>query len=503
MSGTRFGHDFSGVPLQTKPVISATGDVYKPEIDSAADEPVRAEHGCACGASCPKCKGLARRVSNTINTNGDRMTLSQPGDDLEKEADRAADDVMRIPETALESPVTSNSDAQPPSLSRHEIPHGNTPGATQGQPAPEAIETGVPSRTESEIRSALGSGAPIAQSLRNFFEPRFGHDFSQVRIHTGQGAASTSQNLRAAAFTFGSDIFFNAGQFRPETAAGRSLLAHELAHVLQQQAGRVSRRVIQRAWIGYRQLTWADFMANPPAAPGPEGAEVQTKFDLIPSYTPTSTVRATTRKCGSGRGRSTEVEATYKPDIADFSKPEAQMNQDASWAIERYTGNGTNFCAGAATRCESDFNNFPAQAVNTCRQAAGVCVNAFKQGGKSFGQYFNNTPVSVTREADCATTFFNQCRQEYDTTVRPILVQLARDWLRLRDQAQTDYDFQTTNGSNAAQQRAWEAKIAGGLTGYVPTAAPAPAAAPPGPGATPTTPAPTNPPTTPAPAPTH
>jgi len=65
-------------------------------------------------------------------------------------------------------------------------------------------------------------------------EARFGHDFSQVRVHNDQASAAAADNLGAAAYTTGSDIVFSAGSYQPDTATGRGLLAHELAHVVQQ-----------------------------------------------------------------------------------------------------------------------------------------------------------------------------------------------------------------------------------------------------------------------------
>jgi uncharacterized protein DUF4157 len=74
----------------------------------------------------------------------------------------------------------------------------------------------------------------MPQSARSFFEPRFGYNFSVVRLHTGKNAVQATGVINAKAFTIGRDIVFGAGQYRPETEQGRSLLAHELTHVVQQ-----------------------------------------------------------------------------------------------------------------------------------------------------------------------------------------------------------------------------------------------------------------------------
>ncbi len=84
------------------------------------------------------------------------------------------------------------------------------------------------------IESNRSSGGPLPSNVRSFMEPRFGADFSGVRIHTGTEATALSDQLNANAFTTGRDIYFNEGQFRPDTGAGRELIAHELAHTIQQ-----------------------------------------------------------------------------------------------------------------------------------------------------------------------------------------------------------------------------------------------------------------------------
>lgn len=79
------------------------------------------------------------------------------------------------------------------------------------------------------------SGHPLDAATRAYFEPRFGHDFSRVKIHNDTRAHTSARAVNAAAYTVGADITFAAGQFHPGTAAGKRLLAHELTHVVQQQ----------------------------------------------------------------------------------------------------------------------------------------------------------------------------------------------------------------------------------------------------------------------------
>lgn len=134
------------------------------------------------------------------------LQMSAPQDRSEREADHIAEKIMRMP-------------------------------------APAATPKG-PSTSAAGASSLSGGGRPLPASARLFFESRFGHDFSGVRLHTDASAAASVRRLDALAYTVGSDIAFGAGQYQPETSAGRRLLAHELAHVVQQQAD--ARPMLQR-----------------------------------------------------------------------------------------------------------------------------------------------------------------------------------------------------------------------------------------------------------------
>jgi hypothetical protein len=82
-----------------------------------------------------------------------------------------------------------------------------------------------------------GSGQALPKEVRNFYEPRFGYDFSKVRIHHDNSAAQSADSINALAYTSGNNIIFNRGQYAPGTASGKKLLGHELTHVVQQGAG--------------------------------------------------------------------------------------------------------------------------------------------------------------------------------------------------------------------------------------------------------------------------
>jgi Domain of unknown function (DUF4157) len=102
----------------------------------------------------------------------------------------------------------------------------------------------VPAGIESSIDSMSASGgAPLHGGVRALFEPRFGYDFSDVRVHTGEGASGAAMALGARAFTVGDHIFFGRGEYQPASPQGQRLIAHELTHTIQQKpaAARASR----------------------------------------------------------------------------------------------------------------------------------------------------------------------------------------------------------------------------------------------------------------------
>ena len=103
----------------------------------------------------------------------------------------------------------------------------------------------MPPHLEAAIAAMQGSGQPLPMSERAFFESRFGYDFSRVRIHAGAKAAESANAINAKAFTTGQHVVFGPGEYRPGSASGRKLLAHELTHVVQQTAlkGRKSEAV--------------------------------------------------------------------------------------------------------------------------------------------------------------------------------------------------------------------------------------------------------------------
>jgi hypothetical protein len=153
-----------------------------------------------------------------------KLAIGAVDDPLEAEADRTAAEIIRDPQAA--SPQTA-----PPEASRH-------------QHVPAGAETAglAPALVDDVLASP---GRPLEPESRAFFGRRFGYDFSQVRIHTGTEAERSAQSIGALAYTAGPHVAFAASAYAPSTAPGRRLIAHELAHVVQQDA-RVSQAVSPR-----------------------------------------------------------------------------------------------------------------------------------------------------------------------------------------------------------------------------------------------------------------
>ena len=154
-----------------------------------------------------------------------KLRIGQPGDVYEQEADRVAEQVMRMPEPGVQRQVE-------PEEEEEEMLQAK---ATSGHLSE------VTPNLESHIHSLKGGGQPLPESDRAFFEPRFGRDFSQVRVHTD---AESARAVNAKAYTLGRDVVFGEGQYALGTSEERKLLAHELTHVLQQEnkGGRIQRQ---------------------------------------------------------------------------------------------------------------------------------------------------------------------------------------------------------------------------------------------------------------------
>ena len=215
------------------------------------------EQRTACG---PIAKGKARDgAGNRYRANElgvprflqRKLVIGAANDQFEQEADRVAGEVMRSPKTNAGN--LKDAAKRDQTVQRTCACGGGCNKCKKKQlslkrrsaNSHEAVET--PASVDGVLHSP---GQPLDTTTRAFMEPRFGYDFGGVRLHTDSAAARSARDVNALAFTVGSHIAFGAGQYVPGSAQSNRLLAHELAHVVQQggaESGPQVSNVIQRA----------------------------------------------------------------------------------------------------------------------------------------------------------------------------------------------------------------------------------------------------------------
>jgi hypothetical protein len=187
------------------------------------------EPKCPCGGGCPSCSVKAGLQP--------KFATSEPGDPLEREADRLADNVLRVRGVNVRPQAHS---APIRRLSDMREQHGDK--GLKAERDAEAI-SGIPRIVHEVLRSP---GEPLDAQTRAFMEPRFGADFGDIRVHTDAKAAQSARAIHADAYTVGADIVFGTGRFSPGSEPGQRLVAHELAHTLQQHRG--ASGMVMRRW---------------------------------------------------------------------------------------------------------------------------------------------------------------------------------------------------------------------------------------------------------------
>ena len=197
--------------------------------------------------------GFARDFTR-IPASSDRSAGPEIGaedDPLEHEADRIAERALRDPRASRLGAAAQSA----PRLQRR-CAACQERDEEELRRSPAVLSSPVRDRAPAIVTEILrsGGGRPLDRRARTFFERRFNHDFSRVRIFSGDSAARSAEAVNAKAFTLGHSIVFGAGEYAPQTIAGRHLLAHELAHVVQQTAHAdsvrpmIRRRTVRRSY---------------------------------------------------------------------------------------------------------------------------------------------------------------------------------------------------------------------------------------------------------------
>jgi len=269
-----------------------------------------------------------------------KLRVGQPGERFEQEADRIADDVVN--RLSVRSPLFC---AVAPPASQREA--GMSDRYDIGRDADE-----VPPIVYEVLRLP---GEPLDRQTRDLMEPQFGHDFGTVRVHRDDKAATSALAVGALAYTVGSELVFASGLYAPGTTAGQHLIAHELAHVVQQGAAKPVARAEVRAPASVAPLSvqrqggggGSDPISNVSLTLGPKpnvvrqlaGSKVQVTLDKDISATGTAQVSGP----DSGRYEFGFLQicrpfdimrATYHESGADAG-PGKDLNRDATNAIRK------------------------------------------------------------------------------------------------------------------------------------------------------------------------
>jgi hypothetical protein len=174
-----------------------------------------------------------------------KLRVSQPGDHDEIEADRVASEVISknsggppsqrpsLPLFAHSAPALHRKCSCSGSVSKCAACEEEETASGKGIHRKASSDVSIKSGPDNLTRS-LGSGNPLDSVTRDAMQSGFGRDFSNVRIHTGPEAATAAQSVNARAFTVGNDVVFNSGEYSPSSHSGQTLIAHELAHTVQQ-----------------------------------------------------------------------------------------------------------------------------------------------------------------------------------------------------------------------------------------------------------------------------
>lgn len=221
--------------------------------------------------------------SKSDATKSYNLAVGQLDDKYEREADRVADSVMRMPDSQVQMQSMGEEEEElqmmPESPSIQRMCPRCRERARQGKPlnCPECEkelqmkpdirlkENGKSAAgpgITSQMQSSKGSGSPLPSKIQTELGSKMGADFSEVNVHTDSKAVQMNRQVGARAFTVGSDIYFNRGEYNPNSSSGKHLLAHELTHVVQQNYTPASQRV-QRTINDGHDLTNPRFAGVP------------------------------------------------------------------------------------------------------------------------------------------------------------------------------------------------------------------------------------------------
>jgi len=424
---------FSKAPaLQRKPVLGKPNDAFEQEADRVADAVAEGRHAPTTSAGI---NALQRKCGNCEKEEKVQATFFTQTDSVQRQS---KNDEKEEQEAIQANPATNGSAAVSDSFA-------------------------------SQLSSSSGSGSTLPKAVQAKMSNHIGADFSNVRIHTNSQAAKMSQSIQAKAFTHGSDIYFNQGQYNPQSPEGQRLLAHELAHTVQQgsvqpmvqrdeepvPAAAPTTQELLNASCAQSAfgLTWADFTGTPPSG---STYSAETHFE-------------TTASTHSGRDI---IKATFLP---SSSWVKSQFSQAAVRA--------QNSCSPPINACET----FMQSEEDAGRTGATYNLSSPTGCAASIGP---DTSLKATSKAQCESVLGAECdrvallesarllqHEQYHyalgceiakkgtlaiiggSTAQAALTRVNT----LVNEQTTLYDTETNHGCNAAQQTTWETSIDTGL----------------------------------------
>jgi hypothetical protein len=246
-----------------------------------------------------------------------KLTVGQPNDRYEQEADRVAEQVMSMPDPAVQHQVEDSEET--------EIQAKPIADITRFVQRKAAGPTKADSGLEGQLNGSKGQGSALSDDVRSFMEPRFGVDFGQVRVHTDGNAVQMNKSLGAKAFAHGSDVYYGAGN----TPGNDALTAHELTHVVQQTGGGVRKNNLPKSSGGAMQ---AKAIANDVKS-FKRGGEIQAKVlpeQVIAQQTETIGGKAIQSKTLVANHTGPQVQGNWFGDRWDDVKSGAKAVKDGA-----------------------------------------------------------------------------------------------------------------------------------------------------------------------------
>lgn len=330
-----------------------------------------------------------KRSTNPVRVQP-KLAINQPGDIYEQEADAMAEKVIRMP-----SPFLNANKFFKPATSplQRKCAHCEE----EGKQRLHRKETKSSPVADFELDTYVGglssSGQPLPNEILNFFEPHFGYDFSNVKVHTDSAASKSAHSMNALAYTSGNNVVFNKGQYSPGTERGKRLLAHELTHVVQQRnAPKSIQRLIRSPY------PWLGIITPAIGANIRSSTNSSSPANIIGSIPKGQTVRVL-----ANSGNWLQVESHYRGplvtgyifntlvDDATSASMSASVGTTMVWTPSG-PGSGTDFERWASAPAETPFPAVTAATVMNCWEA--VLLSAYRSGAINW-IWIHNMYVSI------------------------------------------------------------------------------------------------------------